>query len=163
MIALLIMPIVIEMITRGVMIQLAGGTVLTLAEGMIAKGELCALTWLPFMAMCAWNHCNGPEPQPLPPERAEYTSQKEDQKRELAVEQRSRHMEDSMECLGCMGPKQHQKGHVWQPALFTSISEELPVASEAGKQGKEQSRDDGDEAGNHQLLCCIGAWGADKV
>jgi hypothetical protein len=74
MIALLIMPIIIEMITRGVMIQMAGGTVLTLAVGMLAEGDLCALTWLPFMAMCAWNDGNGLEP--LPPERAEYIPRK---------------------------------------------------------------------------------------
>mgnify|MGYP002811658787 CR=1 FL=1 len=74
MIMLLVMPIIIKMITRGVIIKLATATVATLALGMIAKGDLCALTWLPFMAMCALGHCNRPEP--LPPEKAEYIPRK---------------------------------------------------------------------------------------
>jgi hypothetical protein len=75
MITLLVMPIVIKrMITRGVIIQLAAAMVVTLALGRIAKGDLCALTWLPFMAMCALGHCNRPEP--LPPEKTEYILQK---------------------------------------------------------------------------------------
>jgi hypothetical protein len=70
MIALLIMPIVIEMITRGMVYWLVMSAIMPLAIGQMAERDLCALAWLPYMAIWIWSNCNGPEP--LPPERAEY-------------------------------------------------------------------------------------------
>lgn len=50
MIALLVMPLVIEMIMRCVIVQLAMSAIMTLAIGTIAEGDMCALAWLPYVA-----------------------------------------------------------------------------------------------------------------
>ncbi len=50
MIALLVMPCVIEMSMRGVIVQMAMSTIMTLAIGTIAEGDMCALAWLPYVA-----------------------------------------------------------------------------------------------------------------
>jgi hypothetical protein len=47
LIALLTMPIIIKIIVKGMVVGLAMSAIATLAAGIAAKGELCALMWLP--------------------------------------------------------------------------------------------------------------------
>jgi hypothetical protein len=72
-------------------------------------------------------------------------------------------MEDSMECLYRLGPKQDKKRHAQKPELSAPIPEGLPVTREASKQGKETSRGDDHESGDHKLLRGISTLGADQV
>jgi hypothetical protein len=66
MIALLLMPIVIEFITRGMVFEsLIKGVTLTL-WGVLAEGEMSALSWVPQIIALIWE-C-GTRPTKLPPE-----------------------------------------------------------------------------------------------
>jgi hypothetical protein len=67
MITLLLMPIMIELITRGAILEnVMKGGVLTL-RSVLADGEMSALSWIPSAIVLVWEWIT--RPIPLPPEK----------------------------------------------------------------------------------------------
>jgi uncharacterized membrane protein len=60
MITLLLIPIVIESIMRGVMVKAVMMGIMLMAWSVLAKGELSAMAWLPAIAVLVWTHRDGP-------------------------------------------------------------------------------------------------------
>jgi hypothetical protein len=53
------MPIILEIIMRGVAINLVS-VILRLAWAFVAEGELAAMAWLPAIVVLTWTNCDGP-------------------------------------------------------------------------------------------------------
>jgi hypothetical protein len=70
MAVLLLMPLMVELIMRGRMMEWFASAIHVLVWAFIAEGEMSAMAWIPPMVILMWNHsCR---PGPLPPENREY-------------------------------------------------------------------------------------------
>jgi hypothetical protein len=74
MIVLLMMPIVIEIITKGAALRVLFAAITYLLGAILADGEMCALTWIPMITWWILSCHDGP--RTMPPKQDEYIPKK---------------------------------------------------------------------------------------